>query len=84
MMEDSHNLFVSLGRWASRQGENFLTEALVVTLRHLIKNEPDVAVRILAELTGGFLLVEADAASDVSLNTRTATGLRTATTTGDG
>lgn len=45
----------------------------MVTLRHLIKNEPDVAVRILAELTGGFLVVEADAASDVSLNTQITT-----------
>lgn len=73
MVKNTHNLFASLGRWASRQGENFLTESFVVTLRQVIAHEPRVAARILAELTGGILNLEADAVSDVRISTQTTT-----------
>jgi hypothetical protein len=48
-----YNLLVRLHKWAWRQDENFLTESLAFVLEHLLENEPEAGVRIVALMTGG-------------------------------
>jgi hypothetical protein len=46
------NLLQNLHRWATAQDENFTTDAFAHLLRHLVSEEPDVAAKLLARLTG--------------------------------
>jgi len=41
------NLFSSLNQWAHRQEENFLTEAFVFLLNHLLENEAEIGKQLL-------------------------------------
>jgi hypothetical protein len=61
------NLFARLHKWATRQDENFLTESLAVVLEHLLSLAPDVAVRLVARLTGGFIAVPPEDAGMIQL-----------------
>jgi hypothetical protein len=51
-MSGNSNLLVPLHRYASGQDENFTTEAFGHLLRHLARNEPEVACNIIAKLSG--------------------------------
>lgn len=64
------NLFHRLHKWAHRQDENFLTEALAVVLEQLLTLAPAVGTRLIANLTGGFISVAPDDASAVELHTQ--------------
>ena len=66
-----NNLLVSLSRWASRQDENFLTEAFVHLLRHVLSEESETAVLLLGFVTGGRVRVAPDEFSAVELCTQT-------------
>ncbi|MCK6624924.1 MAG: hypothetical protein L6R45_07080 [Anaerolineae bacterium] len=55
MNRTQNNLLLNLYRWASKQDENFLTEAFVHLVQHLLENEPPVAINILKKFTGGKL-----------------------------
>ena len=59
-MDEEKNLLAQLHKLASRQDENFLTEAFAHLLRHLRDHEPQVAVDILCRLTGGQLKIGAE------------------------
>jgi hypothetical protein len=52
MRGESNNLFLRLSKWATRQQESFLTEALAVTLQTLIDAEPVAARRLLRVAEG--------------------------------
>jgi hypothetical protein len=56
------NLLVRLHKWAERQDENFLTEAFAYLLQHLLDQEPEAAVGLLAALTDGFFQLRAEEA----------------------
>src|SRR4051812_36406286 len=70
---NSNNLLVNLHRYSSRQDENFVTEAFAHLVRHLLENEPDVAVRILARLSGGALSATAESAPAITVTTQVTT-----------
>jgi hypothetical protein len=55
MSGSDNNLLLGLYKWASNQDENFLTEAFVHLLQYLLQNEPEVAIDILKQITGGAL-----------------------------
>lgn len=65
------NLLVGLSRWASRQDENFLTEAFVHLLRHLIIEESDAAIQLLQLVTGERLAITADDLQAIEISTQT-------------
>ncbi len=67
------NLFARLHKWASRQEENFLTESLAVLLDMLLEREPAAGARLVAALTNGFILVEAEAAGTIEIRTQVST-----------
>lgn len=67
------NLLLRLHRWASRQSENFTTEAFVHLLLHLIEFEPEIAVFILRKLTKQKLIVNTQTIKRVSINTQVTT-----------
>lgn len=67
------NLFVRLSHWATRQGENFLTESLAIALTTLLENEPAAAVRVLHRLTGGCFDLGSDEVAAVELRTQVTT-----------
>jgi hypothetical protein len=73
-MSDGPNLFTRLHKWATRQDENFLTEALAVVLEHLLLLAPECGVRSLARLTDDFLDMEAADASTVEIHTQVIVG----------
>lgn len=53
-----------LHKWAARQDENFVTESLAVVLEQLLILAPEVGVRLVSQLTGGFIdLVPEDASA---------------------
>jgi hypothetical protein len=64
------NLFARLHKWASRQDENFLTEALAVVLQTLLEREPACGMRLIGALTGGFIGPEAKDPSRVEIGTQ--------------
>jgi hypothetical protein len=68
------NLFARLHKWAARQDENFLTEALAVVLEQLLILAPEVGVRLVSQLTGGFIEVNPESASIVEIRTQIETG----------
>jgi hypothetical protein len=65
-----NNLLVRLHRWVVRQGENFTTEALVHLLRHLLRHQPEAALRLLARLSGERMVLSPDRANEVELKTQ--------------
>ena len=69
----TNNLLSHLHRYASRQDENFVTEAFAHLLRHLLENEPSVAVRILSNLTGGILVAIPEQAPSITVTTQVST-----------
>jgi hypothetical protein len=74
MASPTNNLFHRLHKWASRQDENFLTEALAVVLEHLLVLAPAVGVRMVARLTGGFIDLAPEDASAVEVGTQVDAG----------
>jgi hypothetical protein len=64
------NLFLRLHKWAARQDENFLTESLAVVLELLLTLAPEVGVRLVSRLTGGFIDLPSDAASAIVIRTQ--------------
>jgi hypothetical protein len=66
-------LFLRLHKWAARQDENYLTEALALVLELLLEREPGVGVRLVEALTGGFLTVPPAEASTIDLRTQVET-----------
>jgi hypothetical protein len=68
---DNFNLFVHLNRWAFRQNENFITEALVYLLKFLLHEEPYIASKLLNYLTGGFLTIRPEDSKNVKVKTQT-------------
>jgi hypothetical protein len=69
-MNASANLLLCLHRWAARQDENFLTEAFVHLLRHLLEYERALAVELLADITAGRMQVAAKEADFVAVSTQ--------------
>lgn len=67
------NLLLRLHKWASRQDENFLTEAFAHLLCHLRDHEPKVAVRILARLTGNYLEIPLEGVIELDIATQITT-----------
>jgi hypothetical protein len=68
---DDFNLFVDLNRWAFRQNENFITEALVYLLKFLLHEEPHIASKLLYNFTDGFLSLKQEDAINVKVKTQT-------------
>jgi hypothetical protein len=68
------NVFARLHKWATRQDENFLTEALAVVLEHLLVLVPPAGVRLIHGLTDGFIDVPASSASAIELQPQVETG----------
>lgn len=69
-MSDGPNLFSRLHKWASRQDENFVTEALTVLLEQLLLDAPESGCRLIRGLTGSFLDVRADDAATIEIHTQ--------------
>jgi len=67
----SDSLFSNLNRWAIRQNENFTTESLVLMLKRLLLERPDVACSLLKNLTDGFLDLSEEQAKRTSIQTQT-------------
>ena len=65
------NLFSNLNRWAIRQNENFTTESLVLILKRLLLERPDIACSLLKDLTYGFLDLSEEQAKRTSIQTQT-------------
>jgi len=65
------NLFVRLSRWATRQSENFLTEAFAIVLESLRKYEPTTLCRVLKLLADDFLDLEVDQLESMAIETQT-------------
>lgn len=70
MVSPANNLFLRLHKWASRQDENFLTEALAVVLEQLLVLAPAIGTRLVSRLTGGFLDLPAEDASAIEVRTQ--------------
>jgi hypothetical protein len=68
---DDFNLFVALNRWAFKQNENFITEALVYLLKYFIHEEPYIASKLLNHLTDGFLTLKPEDSRNVKVKTQT-------------
>jgi len=72
-MNDDDNLLTLLNKCAERQDENFVTEAFAHLLRHLLKNAPEAAGRVLGKLTNGLLELTADEIRTVEVTTQATT-----------
>jgi hypothetical protein len=68
------NLFARLHKWAARQDENFVTESLAVVLEQLLILAPEVGVRRVSRLTGGFIDLPSGDASAIEIHTQVETG----------
>lgn len=73
-MPSGPNLFARLHKWATRQDENFLTESLAVILEQLLILAPEIGVRLVSQLTGGFIEVHLDRASTIEIQTQVEAG----------
>lgn len=71
-MIDNDNLLTTLNKWAG-QDENFVTDAFVHLLRHLLTNEPEAATTVLRLLTSGLLVLQPECASQVRISTQVST-----------
>lgn len=67
------NLLVRLHKWAYRQDENFLTEAFAHLLTYLLAHEPEAAVGLLNDITGGFFSEEGKPARGIKVRTQVTT-----------
>lgn len=67
------NVFLRLHKWAARQDENFTTELLVLVLQFLLERDPVAGVRLVRELTEGFLDIAAEEARTIDLRTQVGT-----------
>ena len=74
MAPHANNLFHRLHKWAARQDENFLTETLAVVLEQLLVLAPDVGVKLVSKLTGGFIDRPPDEASVIVVRTQVEAG----------
>ncbi len=74
MVTQDNNLLVNLHKWASKQDENFTTEAFVFLLNYLLDHEPEIAVNVLRKMTDGFLSLNPSKASTVSIKSQVITG----------
>lgn len=59
----SNNLLLVLHRWASRQDENFITDAFTHLLQRLIREDGIAGLGLIQKLTGGRISTECDPAS---------------------
>jgi hypothetical protein len=73
-LADGPNLFARLHKWATRQDENYLTESLAVVLEQLLVRAPEIGVRLVKQLTGGFIEVNPDNASAIEIRTQVEAG----------
>lgn len=73
-MPSGPNLFARLHKWAIRQDENFLTESLAVVLEQLLILAPEVGVRLVSRLTGGFIDLPLGDAGAIDIHTQVETG----------
>ncbi|MGH7223796.1 MAG: hypothetical protein ACRELF_11245, partial [Gemmataceae bacterium] len=73
-MSSGPNLFARLHKWAARQDENFLTESLAVVLEQLLILAPEIGVRLVSQLTGGFIDLAPGDASAIEIHTQVETG----------
>ena len=73
-MHSPNNLLVRLHKWASRQDENFLTEAFVHLLQHLPAYEAEAGVRLIGRLTNGVIAESADHAKAIEIRPQVVSG----------
>lgn len=73
-MSSGPNLFARLHKWAARQDENFLTESLAIVLEQLLILVPEVGLRLVSQLTGGFIDLAPGNASAIEIHTQVETG----------
>ena len=69
------NLLTALHRWAWRQDENFLTSALTHLLRYLLKNEAEIGIQLLSNLTSGRICVDVGDTGEVDVSMQVTTSL---------
>lgn len=62
-----NNLLAALAQWATRQDENFLTEAFVHLLRHVLAEEPECALQLIGLVTGMRLGVAAEDVASIEV-----------------
>lgn len=72
-MNCSSNLLVNLHHWASRQDENFTTEALAHLMKYLLSSAPEIGVGLLRKLSGNFLNLTVEEAKNVEIKTQPST-----------
>lgn len=70
MAASGNNLLECLHKWATRQDENFLTEAFVHLLRHLVDHEPRLASAFLKKLTNDRLTLNETALQSLIISTQ--------------
>jgi hypothetical protein len=70
MPSPDDNLLLRLHKWAWRQDENFMTEALAHLIQHLLEREPEAGVSFLASLTKDFFTLRAEEARTVIVRTQ--------------
>jgi len=73
-MYSSENWFVNLHRWASRQDENFTTEAFVNLLKHLQKSEASSFTNIISNLSGNLINSSTDKVQEIKISSQTRIG----------
>ena len=73
-MYSSENLFVSLHRWASRQDENFTTEAFVTLPKHLQNSEASSFINIISNLSGNLINSSTDKVQEIKISSQTRIG----------
>ncbi len=66
----SNNLLSALYKWAHRQDENFLTEAFVHLLQHLLDFAPASGIEIIRKITCGACFLNPEDASLISISTQ--------------
>jgi hypothetical protein len=67
------NLFTRLHKWASRQDENYVTEALAVVLQTLLEKRHAAGLRLIHAISGGFLTIDPEDESVVEIDTQVET-----------
>jgi hypothetical protein len=66
----SNNLLSALYKWAHRQDENFLTEAFVHLLQHLLDFAPASGIEIIGKITCGACFLRPEEADLISISTQ--------------
>jgi len=69
-VESVPNLFARLHKWATRQDENFVTESLAVVLENLLILSPEIGVRMVSRITGGFIAMGPEDSGAVEIRTQ--------------